>query len=42
MKLLDSACCVCAGQASDGRTIGNEIPISEKEKLMHKVIYRLS
>ena len=42
MELLDSACCVCTRQASDGGAIGNKIPVSEKEMLMHRLIYQLS
>lgn len=42
MKLLDSACCICTRQASDGRTIRNKISVPEKEKLMHRPVYQFS
>lgn len=42
MELLDAACRIRTGQASDGRAVRNKIPISGREKLVHRAVYQLS
>lgn len=41
MELLDAACRIRAGQASDGRAVRNEIPVSGREELVHRSVYQL-